>query len=135
MLMKLPVASQSTPLILFEFDDTNFALPDGIHYTVRMKTGHLYCIKYEGGDIEKYRQMRLDTGFKQDHLVLALKDALALFIQDEVELNKFVDSYVADVVENEDKVYSYDKDRYEIFDDYKVFISKKYRFRLLSYRL
>ena len=129
------VASQGTPLILFDFDDTDFALSDGIHYTVRMKTGHLYHIKYQGEPLAEARAKIVATGFKQDHLVLALKDAVALFIQDEVELNKFVDSYVADVVENEDKVYSYDKKRYEIFDDYKVYIIKMHRFSFLSYRL
>jgi hypothetical protein len=118
------VASQSTPLIEFGFMPDQFALSDGIYYSVRMQTGHLYNVKYQGESLAKYREKIVATGFKQDHLVLALKDALALFIQDEVELNKFVDTYVADVVENEDKVYSYDKDRYEIFDGYKVFISK-----------
>ncbi len=118
------VDSQSTPLIEFGFMPDQFALSDGIYYSVRMQTGHLYHIKYQGEPLAEARKKIVATGFKQDHLVLALKDALALFIQDEVELNKFVDTYVADVVENEDKVYSCDKKRYETFDDYKVFIIK-----------
>ncbi len=121
---KAAVVSKSTPLIYVGFMPNEFALSDGIHYSVRLKTGHLYNIKYQGESLAEYREKIVATGFKQDHLVLALKDAVALFIQDKVELDKFVDSYVADVVENEDKVYSYDKNRYETFDDYKVFISK-----------
>ena len=121
---KASVVSQSTPLIKVGFMPDGFTLSDGIYYSVRMQTGHLYSVKYEGETLAEAREKVIATGFKQDHLVLALKDAVSLFIQDEVELNKYVDTYVADVVENEDKVYSYDKKRYEIFDGYKVFIIK-----------
>jgi uncharacterized protein (UPF0371 family) len=105
-------------------ENSDFTMPDGIYYSVRVKVGGLYSIKYQGEAIEDYRAKIVATGFKQDHLVMALKDTLEVFIKDELELNKFTETCVADVVENEGKRYSYDKDRYETFDKYNVFISK-----------
>ena len=116
---------RSKPLIEVDFiENSDFTMPDGIYYSVRIKVGRLYSIKYQGEAMEEYRAKIVETGFKQDHLVMALKDTLEVFINDELELNKFTETCVADVVENEGKSYSHSKKRYETFDNYEVFISK-----------
>lgn len=116
---------QATPLIIVGFDqsptDDN---DDGIAYSIRMKVNALYYVEELPGDKLGDKRKRIEaTGFKQPHLVMALKDVSNIFIKDKITLNAFVESYVADAVENEGKEYSYDKDRHEYFGDTRYFIS------------
>lgn len=120
------VEVQGEPLIIVEFDrnptdDNN----DGIAYSIRMKVNALYNVKYNPDEtLAENRERIVATGFKQPHLVMALRDASSLFIKNEKELNAFVNSYVSDVVENEDKEYSYAKRRHETFEENRYYISK-----------
>jgi len=120
------VSVQNTPLIEFGFSDNpTDDNGDGIAYHVRIRVNALYKVDFiEGETLAEGRKRVIATGFKQPHLVMALKDASSLFIKDKVELNEFVDSYVADVVENEDKEYSYVKRRHEMFGDTRYYIAK-----------
>ena len=123
---KRDILHQVDPFIVVGFSDNpNHTLPDGIAYSVRMKVVSLYNVDYvEGETLAESRERVVATGFKQPHFVMALKDASSLFIKNEDELEAFTTSYVNDVVENEGKEYSYDKDRHEIFNGHRYFISK-----------
>ena len=123
---KIDFQLQSTPLIEVGFlenptDDND----DGVAYSVRMKVSSLYFLKDLPGDKpgDKFNRIA-EIGYKQAHLVMALKDVSKIFIKDTNELNAFVDSYVNDVVENQYKEYSYSKRRHEYFGDKRYYISK-----------
>jgi hypothetical protein len=117
---------QANPLIIVGFDqsptDDN---DDGIAYSIRMKVNALYYVEELPGDKLGDKRKRIEaTGFKQPHLVMALKDVSNIFIKDKITLNAFVESYVADVVENEGKEYTYGKRRHEYFGNTRYYISK-----------
>jgi hypothetical protein len=123
---KIDFQLQSTPLIEVGFlenptDDND----DGVAYSVRMKVSSLYFLKDLTGDKpgDKFNRIA-EIGYKQAHLVMALKDVSKIFIKDTNELNAFVDSYVNDVIENQYKEYSYSKRRHEYFGDKRYYISK-----------
>lgn len=123
---KRDILHQVDPLINVGFLDNPQDLnDDGVAYSVRMKVIRLYNVDYiEGETLAESRERVVATGFKQPYLVMALKDASSLFIKDKNELEAFTNSFVNDVVENEDKEYSYEKLRHEIFGENRYWIAK-----------
>jgi hypothetical protein len=118
---------QSSPLIEVGFmehptDDNG----DGVTYPVRIKTHALYSIKQiESESLAEGRKRIESIGFKQAHLVMALRDVSNVFIKEEEELNAFHKAFVEDVIENQDKEYSYRKRSHEVFGDTRYYITKK----------
>jgi hypothetical protein len=49
---------------------------------------------------------------------------LNFFIREEEELSAFHKAFVEDVIENQDKEYSYRKRRHEVFGDTRYYITK-----------
>lgn len=121
---KLDFINQSDPLMNFGFIEEGYGIFDDFKINTRVKVTSLYFVREIPNDTRESKMKRIEaTGYAEPRFIMALKDALSVFIQDEKSLNVLSDTIVSDVIENQYKDYSYDKDRYETFGKIETFIS------------